>query len=337
MGTQLSADVLREDYILPRRSAKEAGLDYERLDRTMKQLPALGMKSVVLASNGSLAWEWHDSGEDRPLSLYSCTKSVLSMLLGVAVGQGLLSGMEELAADWLEPLGRSADARKRKLTIGHMLTMTAGFDWQDFDKPYWAMKRSEDWVSFAAERSIQHEPGKVFCYNSGCSHMLSAILSAATGKSAMSYAAQYLFGPLGIRHAAWSSRGGVNDGGTGLHLSSRDMAKLGQLCLQGGRLGAEKLVPSGWLEQTTRPYHKALSHYEPRIYGHYGGHWWVDEGDETTGPFYFAFGYGGQYLIVAPKLNAVAIIRKKPAGRNQAIVSRDLFHHVLVPSLTHRA
>ncbi|WP_127530501.1 serine hydrolase domain-containing protein [Paenibacillus kobensis] len=331
----LSAENKREDYILPRRSAKEAGLDHQRLDRMTKQLPALGMKSVVLVADESLVWEWHEQGEDRPLSLYSCTKSVLSILLGIATGQGLLSGMEQKASDWLEPLKRSVDDRKQNLTIRHMLTMTAGFEWQDFDKPYWAMKRSDNWVSFAAEQPIVHEPGKVFCYNSGCSHMLSAILTEASGKSAMSYASENLFGPLGIQRAAWSSRNGVNDGGTGLHLSSRDMAKLGLLCLQKGRLEGTQLIPAAWLEQTTMPHHKALSHYEPHIYGHYGGHWWVEDGDEASGPFYFAFGYGGQYLIVAPKLNAVAVIRKKPAGRNQAIVSRDLFHHVLVPSLGH--
>ncbi|GFN31763.1 serine hydrolase domain-containing protein [Paenibacillus xylaniclasticus] len=333
MLIQTSNNTEREDAMLPRQSAKEAGLEYKRLDRMRQQLPALGMKSVVLVSNGSLVWEWHEHGEDRPLSLYSCTKSVISLLIGIAIGQGLLSGMEERAAEWLEPLRRSADSRKRELTIGHMLTMTAGFDWQDFDKPYWAMKRTNDWVAFAADRPIIHEPGKVFCYNSGCSHMLSAVLTAAAGKSAMSFASEHLFGPLGIKRAAWSSRNGINDGGTGLHLSSRDMAKLGLLCLQQGRMAGEQLVPADWLDITTKPYHKALSHYEPHIYGCYGGHWWVDEGDGASGPFYFAFGYGGQYLIVAPKLQAVAVIRKKPAGRNQAIISRDLFHYVLVPSL----
>jgi CubicO group peptidase (beta-lactamase class C family) len=179
-----------------------------------------------------------------------------------------------------------------------------------------------------------HDPGKVFCYNSGGSHMLSAILSQVTGESAMQYASSRLFEPLAIHHAAWSSNNGINEGGTGLHVSSRDLAKLGLLCLRGGQLNGSSLVSSTWLEETTRSHHKALKHYEPRIYGEYGGHWWVDEGDEASGPFYFAYGHGGQYLIVAPKLDAVIVIRKKPAGRGSGIISRDLFHHAIVPSLT---
>lgn len=292
------------------------------------------MKSVVLVKDGALAWDWYDNGSDKPLALYSCTKSVLSLLLGIAVGQGLIEGIEEKAARWLPQLDRSADERKRSITIGHLLTMTSGLDWADFDKPYWEMKRTGDWVSFAARRELLHPPGKAFAYNSGGSHLLSALLSEASGMSAMNFASQHLFAPLGIRHAAWSARDGINEGGTGLHLYARDLAKIGLLCLNGGTISGMQVVPSAWLEHSTVAAHKGLAHYEPRIYGRYGWHWWVDDGDDASGPFYFAFGYGGQYLIVAPSLNAVIVIRKKPNGRNQAIVSRDLFHHVLVPALS---
>jgi CubicO group peptidase (beta-lactamase class C family) len=150
----------------------------------------------------------------------------------------------------------------------------------------------------------------------------------------MQNASTRLFEPLAIHHAAWSSNNGINEGGTGLHLGSRDLAKLGLLCLRGGTVNGMSLVSKAWLELTTKSHHKALKHYEPRIYGEYGGHWWVDEGDEASGPFCFAYGHGGQYLIIAPKLDAVVVIRKKPSGRGSGIISRDLFHHSIVPSIT---
>ncbi|MBD3918472.1 serine hydrolase [Paenibacillus sp. PR3] len=320
--------------ILPIVSATEANIDHERLHRTSRSFRSLGMKSIVLVKDGALAWEWHDLGEDRVEPLFSCTKSVLSLLIGIAADEGLLRGWDEPAVQWIEPLQRSEDPRIHQITVGHLLTMTAGLEWADFDKPYREMRQSEDWVAYSAGVPMLHDPGKVFCYNSGGSHMLSAILTQATGESAMQYASTRLFEPLAIRHAAWSSNNGINEGGTGLHLGSRDLAKLGLLCLQRGQMNGTSIVSTGWVEQTTRSHHKALKHYEPRIYGEYGGHWWVDEGDEASGPFYFAYGHGGQYLIVAPKLDAVVVIRKKPSGRGSGILSRDLFHNSIIPSIT---
>ncbi|EFM12467.1 beta-lactamase [Paenibacillus curdlanolyticus YK9] len=326
--------ITANDPYMPSRTAKEAGLDEEKLLGMASKLPEWGMKSVVLVQSGAMVWEWHDKGEDRPLSLYSCTKSVLSMLLGIAMGQGLLQGTDERVADWLEPFRRAGvDERFADITLSHLLTMTSGIDWPDFDKPYRAMRASEDWVQFVAHRPIHQLPGRAFCYNSGGSHLLSAILTEATGVSALSYAAEHLFGPLGIQRAAWSSQGSVNEGGTGLHMSSRDMAKLGLLYLRDGKWGSQTIVPAEWVQASTRAHHKALVHYEPPIYGQYGDHWWVSDGDEQSGSFYFAFGYGGQYLIVAPSLDAVVVIRKAPTGRNQAIRSRELFHQWIVPIL----
>ncbi|MWC27935.1 serine hydrolase domain-containing protein [Paenibacillus sp. MMS18-CY102] len=326
-----------EDPNLPRRSVQEAGVDGEKLTVMAAKLPSWGMKSIVLVQAGALVWEWHDTGEDRPLSLYSCTKSVLSMLMGIAIGQGQLKGTDERVADWLEPFGRKGvDERLAAIELSHLLTMTSGIDWPDFDKPYRAMRTSADWVQFVADRSIHQPPGRAFCYNSGGSHLLSAVLTKATGQSALSYASEHLFSPLGIQRAAWSSNRDINEGGTGLHLSARDMAKLGLLYLHGGTWEGKTIVPSEWVRTSTRAHHKALVHYEPHIYGQYGDHWWVSDGDEESGPFYFAFGYGGQYLIVAPELDAVVVIRKAPTGRNQAIVSRELFHQWIVPILQRR-
>ncbi|GMK37107.1 6-aminohexanoate-dimer hydrolase [Paenibacillus sp. CCS19] len=323
-----------DNAILPIVSAQEANIDHDRLHRNAASFRSLGMRSVVLVKDGALVWEWHDLGEDKVEPLFSCTKSVLSLLIGIASDEGLIRGMEEFASEWIEPFARAADPRIHQITVGHLLTMTSGLEWADFDKPYRAMRKSEDWVAYSAGVPMLHDPGKVFCYNSGGSHLLSSILSQATGHSAMQYATTRLFEPLAIRHAAWSSNNGINEGGTGLHLGSRDLAKLGLLCMRGGYLNGTPIVSTAWLEQTTKSHHKALKHYEPRIYGEYGGHWWVDEGDEASGPFYFAYGHGGQYLIVAPKLDAVIVIRKKPSGRGSGIISRDLFHHSIVPSLT---
>ncbi|WP_253944845.1 serine hydrolase [Paenibacillus sp. NEAU-GSW1] len=309
-------------------SPAEAGLDAAALERLEPLLAEWRMTSVLIARGGQLAYEWHEKGEDSVAPLLSCTKSVLSSLIGIAIEEGRIAGVDQPISDYF---GEAADPQ---IKIKHLLTMTAGWDWPDFDKRYKAMKASADPVGFVLDCDLVHEPGSAYAYNSGGSHLLSVILTKAVGCSALDYASSRLFQPMGFRQAKWTSRRGINEGGTGLQLYSRDLAKFGQLFLQKGNWFGRSLLSADWIEQSTKPHHRALLNYEPPIYGAYGFHWWHSPASHN-GAFdcFFAFGHGGQILLVAPEAELVVVVRKRITGRNAAIYSRRLIMDYIVSSI----
>lgn len=229
----------------------------------------------------------------------SVSKSVLSILIGIAIDQGAIIGIEQPIRDFFP----NCPVDKQETTIEHLLTMTPGFDWPEFGdwggRPF-PMINSKDWVRFVLERSMQTTPGQHMAYNSGCSHLLSAIVQKATGTSLNHFAEQHLFKPLGIKEYVWHTDSkGITIGGFGLLLKAVDMVKLGQFMQQMGRWSDQQLLSAAWVEASTL----ARSHTYPKI-GSYGYHWWIltDESHQPTVPnTYFAMGYGGQYIIVVPQ------------------------------------
>ncbi|MCR2805546.1 serine hydrolase domain-containing protein [Paenibacillus soyae] len=289
------------------------------------------IKSYVVYRDGRLLEEWHESGRDAIGPLYSCTKSVLSTLIGIALHRGEIESLRQPISVYLGDV-EIGDENGHPITIEHLLTMTPGFDWPDFDKPYKTFRASQDPVAFTLARPVIHTPGHAFTYNSGGSHLLSAILTKATGQSALQYAERTLFGPLGFRAAKWTERGGISEGGTGLSLYGHDLAKIGLLYLRRGRWDDRQLLPGQWVEEAASMRHRALLHYEPPIYGGYGYHWWVSPQEHNgCADCYFAFGHGGQYLMNIPSLDLTVVVRKKITKRNEAIHARSFIFEHLVP------
>ncbi|NIK25306.1 serine hydrolase domain-containing protein [Paenibacillus lupini] len=313
-----------DDLYLRTVSTTVAGLDEAKLDQMKKWLVEWKMTTAIILREDAVAWEWYSRGEDTVGPLLSCTKSLLSALVGIAIAEGHIQSVEQPIADYFEGLPDDG------IQIKHLLTMTSGWDWPDFDKPYKAMKKSADPIRFVLDRPLISEPGTAYLYNSGGSHLLSVILSKATGQSALDYATSRLFKPMGFHQVKWTSHKGINEGGTGLQLYGRDLAKLGLLYLREGDWFGKQLISAEWIQESTRKHHRGLLHYEPPIYGAYGYHWWQSPA-EHNGAFdcYFAFGHGGQYLLVAPEERLVVVLRKALAGRNEAVLSRNiLFEHI---------
>lgn len=312
-----------QETALPSAEGHEIGINGDSLDKLDGELRRRKIEAVVVARFGKIGWEWHESGKDTIGPLFSCTKSVLSALFGKALQEGLVANTRQPLTDYLRHT-KLRDEHKR-ITLEHLLTMTPGFEWPDFDKLYREMRAADDPVGFVLERPIMHRPGQTFAYNSGSSLLLSAILTQVTGQTALDYARDKLFLPLRFRGAKWTEHGGINEGGTGMQLYAGDLAKLGQLFLQKGMWNGQQLLPSDWVQRSTETHHRALLHYKPPIYGSYGYHWWISPA-EHNGAFdcYFAYGFGGQYLLVAPKEELVVVIRKKPEGRKKAVLSREL-------------
>jgi CubicO group peptidase (beta-lactamase class C family) len=319
---------------LPQSDPEERGLDRERLDAMLGVANEWGIRSIFVAKDAHAVWEWHEADADRPSAVYSCTKSVLATLIGIAVDEGHIASIDQPLGDYLPHAQLHGSDKLANVKLKHLLAMTPGFDWPDFDKPYKQLKQAEDGIRYVLERPIVHEPGEAFTYNSGGSHLLAAVLSNAVKQDPLEYAKTVLFEPLGIRRVKWNEHQGLIEGGTGLHLSSHDLAKLGILYANNGSWGGRQVVSPEWVNVATRPHSKGLANYKPSIYGQYGYHWWVSSGQSPEVPhYYFAFGYGGQYLAVAPEHHLVAVVRKSLSGRNAAIRSRQLLHDYIFAAL----
>ncbi|MBJ6360584.1 serine hydrolase domain-containing protein [Paenibacillus sp. GCM10012307] len=302
-------------------------IDLDGLNTMDGWLREAKIHDVVLVQNGEYLWEWYDQGTDRIAAVFSCTKSILSALIGMAIDDGLLS-LEQTVSEFFDDVPE----HKSDITIQHLLTMTAGMEWQNFDKPYFQMRKTDHWLHYILDQPQLHKPGNIFAYNSGCSHLLSGILTKVTGGSALHMAQERLFEPLGMEGGiTWSHSAGISEGGTGLHITARDLARFGQLYLQEGNWEGKQLVSREWVKESTRIHHKGLTNYKPSIYGCYGWHWWCSSQEHNgKAECYFALGYGGQYLFVIPSCRLVAVIRKQVDGRKNAMRCKELlFEHIL--------
>ncbi len=287
--------------------ADQAGLDGERLERAVEGIGDLeGVRAVLVARHDRLVAERYFRGYAgrRPHNMKSASKSVLSALAGLAVDNGVLE-LDQPIAELLPEAAGLDDPGKQKITVRHLLTMTSGLESTSFGN-YGSWVASRNWVRAALERPLQAAPGARFAYSTGGTHLLSATLARAAGRSTHDFAREHLFAPLGIRHSAWSrDRQGIHVGGNNLSLLPRDMLKFGQLYLNRGRWAGEQLLPWQWVDESTRP-GLAGPRGRGRIYGGYGYLWWL-RGPRERGA-YIASGYGGQYIYVSPAEDLVVVI-----------------------------
>ena len=310
-------------------SAPEAqGMDSDDLADMLAVIDEdnLAIDAVLVVRHGHLVAEAYTQPhqvEDRH-KLFSCTKSVVSALVGIAIEQGYIEGVDQPLLS-LFP-GRAAanlDARKRSMTLGHVLMMATGLDCQDSYLYRWKglreMGRSDDWVQYMLDLPMVDEPGSRFEYCNGASYLLSAIVQEATGLSARAYAEQHLFEPLGIDDLRWpSSPEGVTIGWSDLYLRPRDMAKIGYLYLRGGQWDGAQIVPSAWVEASSR------KHLPATLQDGYGYQWWVrDDG------IYMALGYGGQFIYVVPDEDMVVVFASALPEREFYAPQRLLDKYIL--------
>ena len=259
--------------------------------------------SVVLVKDGVIIDEFYNEGfgPDSGFWMASVTKSVTGALVGVAIEEGLIGGVDDSIAEYLPEV---AGTKKEYITIGHLLQHISGVEWYQ-----WAggrtgreMRNSDNWVEFWLARQMTAEPGSVFSYSNANSHMLSVILQRQAGMTMREYAQDRLFTPMGITVMDWDTDPqGHTNGATGLTLTPRDVAKFGQLYLNGGRWYEKQLVPADWVAQSTQV---QFERYDRS--GSYGYQWWVRAFGGYDG--YYAMGTGGQYIFVVPELALVTVI-----------------------------
>ncbi|HWQ41229.1 MAG TPA: serine hydrolase [Desulfosporosinus sp.] len=279
------------------------GVDGALLKSLHDAIQDINIYSVVIAKDGYIIDEYYKQGYDERsvFPLNSCTKSFTSALIGMAIDQGLLDGVDTKLSEFFPQLADSDSASKKEITIAHLLEHTSGIYWPESGGPMFRnFVQSENWVDFVLSQPMATKPGTAFNYSTGGSHLLSAIIQQAAGQTSYDFALEHLLQPLGMDSVQWrTDPQGITDGGNGISMNARDAAKFGQLYLDGGRWNDRQILPEAWVAESTKPQSAA----QP-IPG-YGYQWWLRTfGNLKT---YFAVGHAGQYIVVVPDLELVAV------------------------------
>jgi CubicO group peptidase (beta-lactamase class C family) len=305
-------------------------MDGERLSALDREIKGRfrTINAYLVIRKGYLVFERYlnECGPADKHLVASVTKSLISALIGIAIDHGFIEGVHQsVLAFFPEYVPGAQDHLKRQMTIKHLLTMTAGFQWRTgarLHEPYAnRLRRSRDWAAFILGLPVQERSFGTFQYNSGVSHLLSVIITRSTGRCAQEFAAKHLFGLIGMdlppttQHTysqedvfrntsgGWpKDPQGNSIGGWGLYLKPRDMARFGYLYLNGGRWDGEQIVSKQWVEDSTLPHTPG-----------YGYQWWLQDVNGVV--VFSAGGYGGQHIYCIPEKDIVVVVASNPGSR----------------------
>ena len=230
---------------------------------------------------------------------------MISILVGIAINRGYLDDVDQTIDEFFRDELSGESATKQAITIEDLLTMRSGLETTS-NRNYGRWVQSRNWVAHALSRSLVGQPGGQMIYSTGSTHLLSAIITRATGMTTREFGQRYLARPLGVTLPAWpQDPQGVYFGGNDMLLTPRAMVEVGELYLAGGSIDGFEVVSSQWIRESWIP--RTVSRYSRRQYG-YG--WWMRVFDGF--PTYYAWGYGGQYIYVLPDLDAVIVVTSSP-------------------------
>lgn len=314
-------------------SPEAAGLDPERLAAMTEAIRAGeygNIHAVVIERDGKLVYEQYFEGEDQSWGarlghvrfgraslhdLRSVTKSVVSTLVGIAIDRGDIPSVDTPLYELLPDYAHMLEGDKRAITLRHVLGMSAGLDWKEWDVPYGDPENDErklyeapDPIAFALDKALVAEPGSVHNYSGGLTQILAAVVEEATGQGILCFAQEVLFRPLFIYDVVWRTEDGTTPvAAYGLRLRARDLAKLGSVFLGGGTWNGRQIVSEAWVNESLQS-HLPVTQVgpPPEFVSHigYGYQWWrlhYRLGDRIIeAPS--AVGNGNQRIIIIPEL-----------------------------------
>jgi CubicO group peptidase (beta-lactamase class C family) len=303
-------------------------IDRDALCRMADRLvaSAADIHSVLIIRGGKLLFERYFSGPDEVDNrrvrnvvfnadtlhdIKSVSKSVASLAAGIAIDRGLIASIDEPILNFFPELSDMRSPERDRFKLVHALTMSMGQKWVeatpqtgDDDNDEARMNRSSDSCRYVLGLPVTAPPGQEFFYNTGALALVSAIMRKATGRPLDEFARDVLFEPLGITTVEWKRRKGDTDAGGGLRLRSRDMAKVGQLVLDGGRWNGRQIVSKAWIDASMTPRFEASSAY------FYGYLWWLGRSLHSGREVHWAgaLGRGGQSIRIVPELDLVVVV-----------------------------
>jgi len=312
-------------------SPESQGVDSNLLENMLDMIlkKDLDIYSVLVVRNGYIVLDAYSYPRNADLThnIYSCTKSVTSALIGIAIDKGYIKGVNQPVLDFFKKRdAENLDANKKAMTLEHLLTMTTGLECRDSYLYHWnglmQMKWSADWVQFIIDLPMAEAPGTRFEYCNGASFLLSAILQEQTGMNALTFAHKHLFGPLGISNVFWPSNSQeITIGFSELYMRPQDMAKIGYLYLNDGLWDGKRIISSQWIKASTR------KHIAATLLPGYGYQWWI-----VSPGIYTAVGHQGQFIIVAPEKNMLAVFTSS-LGPEDFYIPLGLLASSIIPAV----
>lgn len=284
------------------------------------------LHSFVLLRHGQIAAQgwWNPYNPDSPHMLFSLSKSFTSTAIGIAQAEGLLNINDKVTSFFPDETPKEPSTNLQAMRIRDLITMNTGHNDDATDR---MRQDTTSWVKGFLSLPVEHKPGTHFVYNSAATYMLSAIIQKTTGKTLLDYLTPRLFEPLGIQHPTWdSSPSGINIGGWGLKVRTKDIANLGQLYLQKGMWQGKQLIPAAWVEEATTKQTSNGSSPDSDWEQGYGYQFWRCRHDLYRGDGAF-----GQYCIVFPKQDAVLAIT---SGTTDMGAIMNLVWDHLLPALS---
>ena len=287
---------------------------------------AANIHSVLVIRGGKLLFERYFNGPDEVDNrkvrnvvfdadtlhdMKSVSKSVASLATGIAIDRGLITSVDEPILNFFPELSDMRSPESDRFKLVHALTMSMGQKWVeatpetgDEDNDEARMNRSPDSCRYVLGLPVTAPPGQEFFYNTGALALVSAIIRKATGRALDEFAREVLFEPLGITAVEWKRRKGDTDAGGGLRLRPRDMAKIGQLVLGGGRWNGRQIISKAWIDASMTPRFEASSAY------FYGYLWWLGRSLHNGREVHWAgaLGRGGQSIRIVPELDLVVVV-----------------------------
>ncbi|RUT35739.1 class C beta-lactamase-related serine hydrolase [Paenibacillus zeisoli] len=276
------------------------------------------INGIVMVRHGCIAYEryYNGCGPDDPHHVASVTKSVISALIGIAIDAGYIMNEDQKVLDFFpEYVTECSSSLRQEITLRHLLTMTAPYAFEDWHEPLDKMCMQPDWVRYTLDMLGREGSIGDFKYSTAGAHLLSAIITRSTGRSAREFANEHLFKPIGMREImdyemksygfddlfgqyvkGWvHDPNGISTGGWGLTLTPRDMARFGLLYLNRGNWEGRQIISESWIENSI-----AMNSYT------YGNLWWLREEEGVFS--YSAVGDGGNVICCIPSLNLVIAI-----------------------------
>jgi len=306
-----------------------AGLQHLHAQINLDTLTALknnpGIYSLVISKNDKVIYNsyFNQQGQDSLLNDQSLTKDVISTLIGIAIDKGYIKSVDEKVFDFFPELINDTDKRKQDITIRQIMYH------ENLDSLA-AFLNLPNPSAYVLKAPLTARPGKVYHYSNAATHLLSVILTKSTGMDTHTFAIKYLFAPMSINNFGWMK---MNDGyydGSGLlsiRLRSTDMLKIGSLFLHKGVYDDMQVVPAKWINLVLHPdttYHTEWG-FEQSTYALCWYHA-VYKGTDIT----YGLGWGGQFLIIIPSLQAVVVANENPADAS-AIKQEIIFMHRIFP------
>jgi CubicO group peptidase (beta-lactamase class C family) len=294
------------------------------------------LSSLVIANNmGYLLYEWHTMfyDENKTYETFSVTKAIIGLLIGIAIDKGFIESVDIPisryfnSSEWQNP-----GPRKEAITIRHLLTFTTGFEYDELSTSYgdpnnlfniW--KASSDWVQFTLDLPMNADPGQQFTFCAPASHLLSVILSKATGQTPLEFGNQFLFKPIGINIDVWKTEPNKihNDGGNGLYMSTQDMVRIGYLMYNNGTWNGTQIISKEWIKELSQPHFHTF----------YGYQWWIlPEEEFGKGAIWATGNYETSALVILREYGLIlSIVGSYPEGVT-AEWPRKLITDYLIPA-----